>query len=157
MFYDLEDYVNRIVSNSGNIGLITYNDIDLRKSLLSRFESIIENGEQYTFVQIDASICSVEELHEKIVLKSNLPDKDNLIIAIVNADQLLPMGIGGTILNGFRERLTLFKATIIVISESFLRPFQIAAPDLMGLVGSFFARAGQMAEPVVLDTEDDIL
>lgn len=156
MFYDLKDYVNRIVSTSGNIGLITYRDRNLRQSLLSRFESIIENDEQYEFVQIDASTYSIEELHEKIVLSSNLANKNRIIIAIVNADLLLPAGIGGTILNGCRERLTLFRAAIIVISERLLRSFHIAAPDFMGLVGSFFASAEQMAEPVS-DLEDDIL
>ncbi len=100
------------------------------------------------------SIYSAEELHKEIVLNSDSENSDKVIIAIVNADLLLPKGIGGTILNGCRERLTLFKATIIVIKESSLRSFQIAAPDLMGLVGSFFVRAEQMAEPVL---EDGIL
>ncbi|OQX95954.1 hypothetical protein B6I21_02725 [candidate division KSB1 bacterium 4572_119] len=156
MFYDLADYIERIVSTSGNIGLITYEDKNLRQSLLNRFESMIENDEQYEFIKIDASIHSIEGLHEKIVLESESAKRDKVIIAIINADLLLPNGIGGTILNGCRERLTLFKATIIVISESLLRYFQIAAPDLMGLVGSFFASAEQMTEPV-LDIEDDIL
>ncbi len=157
MFYDLEDYVDRIVSTSGNIGLITYKDRDLGQSLLSRFESIVEKDEQYEFVQLDAATYSIEALHEEIVLNSNLANRDRIIIAIVHADLLLPAGIGGTILNGCRERLTLFKAAIILINESFLRSFQIAAPDLMGLVGSFFASAEQMAEPIFLDIEDDIL
>ncbi len=154
MFYDLEEYVDRFVSTSGNISLITYENKNLRQSMLNRFESIIVNNEQYEFVQIDASIYSIEELHKKIVLNSDSTNNDKVIIAIVNTDLLLPKGIGGTILNGCRERLTLFKATIIVISESSLRTFQIAAPDLMGLVGSFFVSAEQMAEPVL---EDDIL
>ncbi len=154
MFYDLEEYVYRFVSTPGNIGLITYGDKNFRHSLLNRFESILVNNEQYEFVQIDVSIYSAEELHKEIVLNSDSENSDKVIIAIVNADLLLPKGIGGTILNGCRERLTLFKATIIVIKENSLRSFQIAAPDLMGLVGSFFVRAEQMAEPVL---EDGIL
>ncbi len=154
MFYELEEYVDRIVSTHGSIGLITYGDKTLRQSLLNRLESILVNSKQHDFIQIDASIYSAEELHEKIVLNSDLPNNDKAIAAIVNADLLLPEGIGGTILNGCRERLILFKATLIVISESSLRFFQIAAPDLMGLVGSFFVRAEQMAEPI---SEDEIL
>jgi hypothetical protein len=154
MFYDLEEYVDRIVSTHGSICFITYGDKNLRQSLLNRLESIVMNKKQYEFVQIDAFKYSAEDLHEKIVSNFDSTNNDKLIVAIVNADQLLPKGIGGKILNGCRERLTLFKATLIVISESSLRFFQIAAPDLMGLVGSFFVRAEQMAEPIL---EDDIL
>ena len=154
MFYDLEEYVNRIVSTDGSIGLITYGDRNLRQSLLNRLESILVNNKQYEFVRLDASIYSAEDLQKKIVLHSDLTNSDKVMVAIVNADLLLPKGIGGIILNGCRERLILFKAAIIVISESSLRFFQIAAPDLMALVGSFFVRAEQMAEPI---SEDDIL
>lgn len=155
MFYDLEEYVRRIVSTHGNIGIITYGDKNLPQSLLNRLESIIANNKQHEFVRIDAAdTYSAEELHKEIVLNSNSANNNKFIVIIVNADRLVPEGIGGTILNGGRERLILFKATIIVISENLLRSFQIAAPDLMGMVGSFFVRAEQMAEPVL---EDDIL
>lgn len=152
MFYDLEEYVDRVILADGSIGLITYGDKNLRQSLSNRLESIVMNKKQYGFVRIDVS--DSEDLHKEIVSNSDLMNNDKLIVAIVNADLMLPKGIGGKILNGCRERLTLFKATLIVISESSLRFFQIAAPDLMGLVGSFFVRAEQMTEPIF---EDDIL
>lgn len=159
MFYDLEEYADRFVATPGNIGLITYGDKYLRQPLLNRLESIFVNNEQNEFVEIDASIYSSEDLHKEIVSTSNSMKSDKTIITIVDADLLLPKGIGGTILNGCRGRLIFFKATIIVIRESSLRSFQIAAPDIMGMVGSFFARAEQMAEPIFEDDiiEDDII
>ncbi len=154
MFYDLEEFTDRFVSTPGNIGLITYENKAARESFLNRFEVLlsgIEDDEKRAFVRIDASIFSAEEFHKEIMSISDAENHKRTILVVTNVDPLLPTG--GRILNGCRERLTRFMV-IIVLRENSLRNFQISAPDLMGLIGSYFASAEQMAEPIY---EDDIL
>ncbi len=154
MFYDLEEFMTRFISTSGNIGLITFEKKHVQMSFVNRVKRVlptVQGHTKYKFVQIDASKLSADEFSKEIVMNSNVPDYQKIILAMMNLEPLLPLG--GTILNGYRGCLTQMTGVIIMLRSNSLQNFLKAAPDIANLIGSYLASAEQMAEPI---SEDEV-
>lgn len=156
MFYDLEEFMTRFISTPGNLGLITFEKKHVQMSFVNRVKKLLPavqgHKKKYKFVQIDASKLSADEFSKEIVMNSNVPDYQKIILAMMNLEPLLPLG--GTILNGYRGCLTQISGVIIMLRSNSLQNFLKAAPDIANLIGSYFASAEQMAEPI---SEDEVL
>lgn len=151
MFLDMEDFINCFLCSPETVSLVTYERQETLKPFLSRLIREFSKN-SLKFQEPDVSEDNIDEFCKKITTHLHVPDSQNVFLILSGLEPLLPYS--GTILNGFREKLSQFAGIIILLRRNRLRDFEKAAPDLMSLVRSFFIRAEQIPEPI---TEDQVL
>ncbi len=149
MFLDIEQFCRTLVSNQPSVAMVTWASHVARDSFLKRLGPTLRREQPGTILsKLDGADLDSASFEERISIALGRRDASKCALLIHGIEPLTTAS--AEILNGYRERLASFRATIVMIRENRRRDFVVACPDLMDWIGTLVARAEDLAPPLTL-------
>jgi hypothetical protein len=139
MILTVADFADRLLETPNVFGIVTFSTESSCSNFLTRFSGALVGRQNATISTVSAEGMSHTELASTVVEAIAKTDPKVTILILTGIEPMLPQG--AIVLNGLREKLAVCMAVLIVLRRDRLRDFQVHAPDLMSLVGTFFLRA----------------
>lgn len=149
MFLDIEQFCRTLVSNQPSVAMVTWASHVAMDSFVKRFGPTLRR-EQAGMVlsKLNGADLDSASFEERISTALGRRDVSTCALLVYGIEPLTTASAG--ILNGYREKLARFRATIVMIRENRRRDFVVACPDLMDWMGTLVARAEDLAPPLTL-------
>ncbi len=144
MILTVTELRDRLLETPNAFGIVTYSTESSRNTFLTRFSNALVGCKSAGISTISGEGLSHTELPSVVVEEIAKTDPKVTILVLTGIESMLPQG--AIVLNGLREKLVDCRAVLILLRKDRLRDFQLHAPDLMSLVGTFFLRAEAIGE-----------
>lgn len=140
MFSDISAFARSLLSRTHSVALISWeNHRALAAFIHALGPAIREQKKDTVITQTACGNLDSETFAMTLISSFRKRDASRRLLLLYEIEPLV--GAVGRVLNGFRERLSLFRAVIVAVREDRRRDLLIECPDLIDWIGLSVARA----------------
>lgn len=151
MFTDLEGFGRALLQKTPSVALITWRHVYTIRTFVDQLAPVVRKIRTGTVVsKLQVAEMDRKEFSERLLKSFQRRDSAAVCLLIYEIESLAASV--GKILNGYRERLSSLRATVLAIRENRQRDLFIECPDLLDWVGPMVGRAEDLGSPLSLET-----
>jgi len=150
MFLGMDEFVETVLARRPSVSLVSWHDPHSLARFVEQLRSeLTEALPDPPIVSISGAEHDSRSFAEELVQVLDGPDCESTCLLVRDIEPLAVLA--GEVLNGFRERIAVLQALVLLIREDKSHDFANACPDLMDWVGPMVVRARDFGRPFTVE------